>query len=80
MATTGRYKAVKRLDQHKIDALMPLLTMREFCGIGGISMNTGRCIVNSGAIRSAKKVGHNWRIPKAEALSYFGLASKQEDK
>ena len=74
MATTGRYKAVRQLDQREIDALKPALKMREFCGIGGISMNTGQRIVKSGAIKSAKKVGHNWRISKAEALAYFGLA------
>lgn len=70
---TGRYKPVRQLDQCEIDSLKPALKMREFCGVGGISMNTGQKLVGSGAIKGARKVGHNWRIPKSAALEYFGL-------
>ena len=71
----GRYRPVKQLDQQEISALKPVIRMREFCGIGGISMNTGQRLINNGAIPSARKCGHSWMIPKAEALAYFGLAN-----
>lgn len=73
MTKAGRYKPVRQLDQSEIDALKPVLKMREFCGIGGISMNTGQYLAKNGVIKNARKCGRCWRIPKAEALSYFGL-------
>lgn len=75
MKAVHHYKPVRQLDQDEIDALKPLIQMREFCGIGGIAMNTGQNLIRSGVIKGARKIGHNWRIPKAEALEYFGLAA-----
>ena len=72
---SNRYKAVEQFDAEQIEALKPVIGTREFCAIGGLSMPTGQRILNSGAIKSARKVGHAWKLSKAEALSFYGLAN-----
>lgn len=71
---SNRYKAVKQLDAGEIEALKPVIGTREFCGIGGLSMPTGQRILATGIIKSARKVGHSWKLSKADALRFFGLA------
>ena len=70
-----RYKPIRQLDMCEIDALKPVIGTRQFCGIGGISLNTGQKLMKSGVLKTARKVGHSWRLSKREALQYFGLAA-----
>jgi hypothetical protein len=75
VSTETRYKPIQQLDACEIDALKPVIGTRQFCGIGGISLNTGQKLMKSGKLKTARKVGHSWRMSKREALQFFGLAT-----
>ncbi len=67
------YVAVRQLDADEIRELKPIITTRDLAGIGGLSMSTAQQMLRAGKFKTATRIGHTWRLSKAEALSFFGL-------
>ena len=67
------YVAVRQLDANEIRELKPIITTRDLAGIGGLSMSTAQQMLRAGKFKTATRIGHAWRLSKAEALSFFGL-------